>query len=94
MPGLSAWQGLIVHGRLQPVSGSVSQARTGGVGYIAAQLVPRRGATLVEAGAPCDLLLDTAGGGALARRRRPGWPHRDDRRRGPRRPLFRRRNNA
>jgi NADPH:quinone reductase-like Zn-dependent oxidoreductase len=31
------------------------------------QLARSRGATLVEAGEPCDLLFDTAGGEALAR---------------------------
>jgi NADPH:quinone reductase-like Zn-dependent oxidoreductase len=67
MPGLSAWQGLIVHGRLQPGERVGITGRHGGVGHIAAQLATSRGATLVEAGVPCDLLLDTAGGGALAR---------------------------
>ena len=33
----------------------------------AVQLARSRGAALVEEGEPCDLLFDTAGGGALAR---------------------------
>jgi len=67
MPGLSSWQALMVHGRLQPGERVGITGAHGGVGHIAAQLLRSQGATLVEAGEPCDLLLDTAGGEALAR---------------------------
>jgi NADPH:quinone reductase-like Zn-dependent oxidoreductase len=67
MPGLSAWQALILHGRLQAGERVAVTGVHGGVGHMAVQLARSRGATLVEAGEPCDLLLDTAGGEALAR---------------------------
>jgi NADPH:quinone reductase-like Zn-dependent oxidoreductase len=67
MPWLTAWQALVVHGRLQPGERvSVTGAR-GGVGHVAVQLARSRGASLVEEGEPCDLLFDTAGGEALTR---------------------------
>ena len=67
MPGLSAWQALIVHGRLQPGERVAVTGAHGGVGHVAVQLARGQGATVVEAGEPCDLLFDTAGGDALAR---------------------------
>ena len=67
MPWLSAWQALIVHGRLQSDERVAVTGARGGVGHLAVQLARSRGATLVEAGEPCDLLFDTAGGEALAR---------------------------
>jgi len=67
MAGLSAWQGLVVHGRLQPDMRVAITGARGGVGHMAAQLARSRGATVVKAGEPCDLLFDTAGGEALAR---------------------------
>jgi len=67
MPWLSAWQGLIVHGRLQPDERVRVTGAHGGVGHLAVQLARSRDATLVEEGEPCDLLFDTAGGEALAR---------------------------
>jgi NADPH:quinone reductase-like Zn-dependent oxidoreductase len=67
MPGLSAWQALMVHGRLQPGERVSVTGAHGGVGHVAVQLARSRGATLVEEGEPCDLLFDTAGGEALAR---------------------------
>ena len=67
MPWLSAWQGLIVHGGLQPGERVAVTGAGGGVGHLAVQLARSRGAVLVEAGESCDLLFDTAGGGALAR---------------------------
>ena len=67
MPGLSAWQALVVHGRLQPGERVGVTGARGGVGHVAIQLARSRGAALVEEGAPCDLLVDTAGGEALAR---------------------------
>jgi NADPH:quinone reductase-like Zn-dependent oxidoreductase len=67
MPWLSAWQALIVHGRLQPGERVAVTGARGGVGHVAVQLARSRGALLVEAGEPCDLLFDTAGGDVLAR---------------------------
>jgi D-arabinose 1-dehydrogenase-like Zn-dependent alcohol dehydrogenase len=66
MPGLSAWQALVVHGRLQSGERVAITGAHGGVGHLAAQLVRSRGAVLVDEGEPCDLLFDTAGGDALA----------------------------
>jgi NADPH-dependent curcumin reductase CurA len=67
MPGLSAWQALIVHGRLQAGDRVSVTGAHGGVGHVAVQLAGSRGAALVEEGEPCDLLFDTVGGQALAR---------------------------
>jgi NADPH:quinone reductase-like Zn-dependent oxidoreductase len=67
MPGLSAWQALMVHGGLQPGERVSVTGAHGGVGHVAVQLARSRGAALVEEGEPCDLLFDTAGGEALAR---------------------------
>lgn len=67
MPGLSAWQGLIVHGRLSPGERVLITGAHGGVGHVATQLARNRGAVLVEPGQPCDLLFDTVGGDVLAR---------------------------
>jgi NADPH:quinone reductase-like Zn-dependent oxidoreductase len=61
MPGLSAWQGLVVHGSLRAGERVAVTGADGGVGHLAAQLVEARGATLVAEGDPCDLLFDTAG---------------------------------
>ena len=66
MAGLSAWQALIVHGRLQPGERVAVTGARGGVGHVAVQLARSRGAEVVEQGEPCDLLFDTAGGEALA----------------------------
>jgi NADPH:quinone reductase-like Zn-dependent oxidoreductase len=67
MPGLSAWQALIVHGRLQAGDRVGVTGAHGGVGHVAVQLARSRGAVLVAEGEPCDLLFDTVGGQALAR---------------------------
>jgi NADPH:quinone reductase-like Zn-dependent oxidoreductase len=67
MGGLSAWQALVVHGRLQPGERVAVTGAHGGVGHLAVQLARSQGATLVDAGEPCDLLFDSAGGEALAR---------------------------
>ena len=67
MGGLSAWQALILHGRLQPGERVAITGAHGGVGHLAVQLARSRGAARVDAGEPCDLLFDTAGGEALAR---------------------------
>ena len=65
MPGLSAWQALIVHGQLQPDERVSVTGAHGGVGHSAVQLARTRGAEVVTAGEPCDLLFDTAGGDEL-----------------------------
>jgi len=67
MPGLSAWQALMVHGRLQPGERVAVTGARGGIGHLAVQLARCQDATLVEAGEACDLLVDTTGGEALAR---------------------------
>jgi NADPH:quinone reductase-like Zn-dependent oxidoreductase len=66
MAGLSAWQALIVHGRLQPGERVAITGASGGVGHVAVQLARGRGAGVVGQGAACDLLFDTVGGEALA----------------------------
>jgi len=67
MPGLTAWQALVVHGTLQPGERVLITGAHGGVGHVAVQLARHLGATVVDDGEPCDLLFDTAGGDALAR---------------------------
>jgi NADPH:quinone reductase-like Zn-dependent oxidoreductase len=67
MTGLSAWQALMVHGRLQPGERVAVTGARGGVGHVALQLARSRGAALVDVGEPCDLLFDTVGGAELAR---------------------------
>jgi NADPH:quinone reductase-like Zn-dependent oxidoreductase len=67
MPGLSAWQALVVHGRLRPGERVAITGSHGGIGHVAVQLARSRGAALVEEGEPCDLLFDTVGGERLAR---------------------------
>jgi NADPH:quinone reductase-like Zn-dependent oxidoreductase len=61
MGGLSAWQGLVVHGELRPGERVCVTGAGGGVGHLAVQLAESLGATLVAEGEPCDLLFDTAG---------------------------------
>jgi NADPH:quinone reductase-like Zn-dependent oxidoreductase len=61
MGGLSAWQGMIVHGHLQAGERVCITGADGGVGHLAVQLARAVGAEVVSAGAPCDLLFDTAG---------------------------------
>lgn len=67
MPGLTAWQALVVHGGLSTGQRVMVTGANGGVGQIAVQLARQLGAVLVEDGEPCDLLFDTVGGEALAR---------------------------
>jgi NADPH:quinone reductase-like Zn-dependent oxidoreductase len=67
MPGLTAWQGLVTHGRLKAGERVIVTGARGGVGHIAVQLVRHLGAHLVDEGVPCELLFDTAGSDALAR---------------------------
>jgi NADPH:quinone reductase-like Zn-dependent oxidoreductase len=61
MGGLSAWQALFVHGRLQRGERVLITGPSGGVGYLAVQLARYAGAELVEDGA-ADLVFDTVGG--------------------------------
>jgi NADPH:quinone reductase-like Zn-dependent oxidoreductase len=61
MGGLSAWQGLVVHGGLRAGERVCVTGADGGVGHLAVQLVKSLDATLVAEGEPCDLLFDTAG---------------------------------
>lgn len=67
MPGLTAWQALVVHGGLTAGERVLVTGARGGVGHVAVQLVERLGAVLVDDGEACDLLFDTAGGEALTR---------------------------
>ena len=61
MGGLSAWQGLFVHGRLQAGERVLITGASGGVGHMAVQLARNAGAEVVEEG-EADLLFDTVGG--------------------------------
>jgi NADPH:quinone reductase-like Zn-dependent oxidoreductase len=67
MPGLTAWQALVVHGRLSAGQRVLVTGAHGGVGHVAVQLVRQLGAVPVEEGERCDLLFDTVGGEPLAR---------------------------
>ena len=67
MPALAAWQGLVLHGRLEAGERVLITGAHGGVGHVAVQLVRALGGALVGEGEPCDLLFDTVGGKALAR---------------------------
>jgi NADPH:quinone reductase-like Zn-dependent oxidoreductase len=68
MGGLSAWQGLFDHGRLQRGERVVVTGAGGGVGGLAVQLARHAGADVAEDG-PADLVFDTAGGTLPAGRR-------------------------
>lgn len=61
MGGLSAWQGLVVHGGLKEGERVCVTGASGGVGHLAVQIARALGATVVGEGEPCDLLFDTAG---------------------------------
>lgn len=67
MTGLSAWQGLVVHGGINATERVLVTGARGGVGHVAVQLARQLGAVPVEEGESCDLLFDTVGGEALAR---------------------------
>jgi NADPH:quinone reductase-like Zn-dependent oxidoreductase len=67
MPGLTAWQGLVVHGGLSAGQRVLVTGATGGVGQVAVQLARQLGAVPVDDGETCDLLFDTVGGESLAR---------------------------
>ena len=47
LPGLSAWQGLFVHGRLRPGERVLVHGATGGVGQLAAHLAQLHGADVI-----------------------------------------------
>jgi NADPH:quinone reductase-like Zn-dependent oxidoreductase len=59
--GLTAWQGLFVHGHLKRGERVLITGATGGVGHLAVQLARSAGAVLVDRG-PADLVFDTVGG--------------------------------
>ena len=68
MPGLTAWQGLFEHGRLETGQRVLIHGAAGGVGHLATQLARERGAhvaTSSDEGAPVDLVFDTVGGDLL-----------------------------
>jgi NADPH:quinone reductase-like Zn-dependent oxidoreductase len=52
--GLTAWQGLFVHGRLQPGQNVLILGAAGGVGSIATQLAAEAGARVIGAGRTAD----------------------------------------
>jgi len=61
MGGLSASQGLFVHGRLQAGERVLVTGPSGGVGHLAVQLARHAGAEVVDA-PPAELVFDTVGG--------------------------------
>jgi NADPH:quinone reductase-like Zn-dependent oxidoreductase len=61
MGGLSAWQGLFVHGHLQAEERVLVTGASGGVGHLAVQLAQQAGAEVVDKG-PAELVFDTVGG--------------------------------
>jgi D-arabinose 1-dehydrogenase-like Zn-dependent alcohol dehydrogenase len=67
MPGLSAWQALVDHGRLAAGERVIVTGARGGVGHVAVQLVRVLGGVLVDEREACDLLFDTVGGESPAR---------------------------
>jgi NADPH:quinone reductase-like Zn-dependent oxidoreductase len=66
--GLSAWQGLFEHGRLERGQRVIVTGASGGVGHLAVQLARQVGAHLVN-DSPADLVFDTTGGELPAGRR-------------------------
>ncbi|WP_084286250.1 NADP-dependent oxidoreductase [Solirubrobacter soli] len=52
LPALSAWQGLFVHGRLQPGERVLVHGAVGGVGQFATQLARWRGAHVIATASP------------------------------------------
>jgi NADPH:quinone reductase-like Zn-dependent oxidoreductase len=58
--GLSAWQGLFVHGHLQRGERVLVTGANGGVGHLVVQLARYAGAAVVDRG-PADLVFDTVG---------------------------------
>jgi NADPH:quinone reductase-like Zn-dependent oxidoreductase len=71
LAGLSAWQGLFVHGELDEGQRVLIHGAAGGVGHLAVQLARSRGAavagTFQDIDGDVDLVFDTAGGERLER---------------------------
>ena len=70
MPGLTAWQGLFEHGRLEAGQRVLIHGAAGGVGHLATQLARERDArvaTSSDDSASVDLVFDTVGGDLLRR---------------------------
>ena len=63
MPGLTAWQGLFDHGKLDEGERVRVLGQRGGVGHLAVQLASSQ---LASEGERCELTFDTVGGAALA----------------------------
>jgi NADPH:quinone reductase-like Zn-dependent oxidoreductase len=61
MGGLSAWQALFLHGRLERGERVIVTGASGGVGHLAVQIARAAGAEVVTE-PPADLVFDTAGG--------------------------------
>lgn len=61
MPGLTAWQALVTHGRLRAGERVAVTGAGGGVGHLGVLIAEHLGATVVPEGERCDLLFDTAG---------------------------------
>src|SRR2546429_1707523 len=57
MTGLTAWQGLVVHGGLTAGERVLVTGAHGGVGHVAVQLAIRLGAVVADEGETCDLLF-------------------------------------
>ena len=62
MGGLSAWQALFTHGRLERGERVIVAGASGGVGHLAVQIARSAGAEVVTE-PPAALVFDTAGGG-------------------------------
>jgi NADPH:quinone reductase-like Zn-dependent oxidoreductase len=54
LAGLTAWQGLFVHGRLQPGQRVLIHGAAGGTGHLAVQMAKAKGAFVVASAAPED----------------------------------------
>lgn len=71
LAGLTAWQGLFIHGELEEGQRVLIHGATGGVGHFAVQLARSRGADVAagfeEVDGHVDLVFDTAGGERLER---------------------------
>jgi NADPH:quinone reductase-like Zn-dependent oxidoreductase len=60
MGGLSAWQALFAHGKLEAGERVLVTGASGGVGHLAVQLARHAGAQVIDE-APADLVFDTTG---------------------------------
>jgi NADPH:quinone reductase-like Zn-dependent oxidoreductase len=65
MGGLSAWQALFTHGRIERGERVIVTGASGGVGHLAVQIARSAGAEVVTE-PPAALVFDTAGGGIPA----------------------------